>query len=78
MAVQPTGCTALGLLQGLSAAGTLVTVVAKTSVFVGFSVISVARPSATEWQNEDVAPITGKCLYLKTKTQRAKPPTPLC
>lgn len=64
-AVQPTGSITQGRLQGPRAAGTPVTVVAKTSILVGFHVISVARASRSEWQNEDVIPTAGKCLYLK-------------
>ena len=62
----------LGRLQGLHAAGTPVTVGAKTSILVGFSVISIARATVSEGQNEDVVPIAGEVPVSQTQNPTSK------
>lgn len=46
--------------------------VAKTSILVGISVISVARASVSEWQNEDVVPIAGEVPVSQTQNSTSK------
>lgn len=77
MAVLPTGSTTQRRLQGLCAAGMLVT--SSQNFNISCHQCDFSSQSQGEWmQNEDVVPTAGKSQYLKPQIQPTKPPTPFC